>query len=698
MEKQIITIFIFSVLLLVSSCAEKEEPAQITINENSIELFQDRIDISSEGGTKTIQFSTNKNWEISVSESGMGVDWCTVSPKSGAAGDITLTLTVPENTSNGERSVILILTAGDATKKFRVSQKQNDAILLSSTLYEVPMEGGNIELEVKSNVSYQVKIPEQYNDWIHKESTTRTLESKNLSFVIDGNVDYVKREGEIVITDGNITEVVKVYQAGGGILVLSKNEYNVPSDGATITVVLSSNFEYEFELPNVDWIKLNEESRGMSSHTLHFDILPNEEFDNRSTTIRFFDTTGSTSETITINQAKKDALFLYTPNNNALSYKEQTFEINLLTNVEFEISIDSEWIDYRSTRGLNESSILLLIKENNSPDNRSGQVVLRSDSFEQIINITQYGLPIDLSFQGTANSYIVPPKDAYFCLDASVAGNDKSYLLPKGTSASVICLSSNHYSQSNLVDNVEYESEKGRIIFRAKQSEGNALIALFDKDDKIIWSWHLWLTDYNPDEDFITFSNGSILMDRYLGASSEEGIGLYYQWGRKDPFDSGGCDYFIPSGAPITVEYCILHPNIFIRGDYGSTAWDWNTEHIARWSASKSVYDPCPPGWKVMDDSCIPSLSEDCFIDENSHCFIICEPNCTPQTKFRFTGLLHGYIQGTSEHISIWTNRGSYYNFYSALEKELSKSQNETNFRDEHVGRAYGHCIRCQRE
>ena len=698
MNKQILTTFIMSVLLLFSSCADKEEPAQITISESSIEYFQDRMDFSSEGGSQIIKFSTNKNWEISVSESGMGVDWCTVSPKSGTPGDVAFTITVSENLSYGERSVILTLTAGDATKKLRVSQKQNDAILISSTLYEIPMEGGEFELEVKSNVNYQVEIPKQYNTWIHKGATTRVLESNNLNFTVDSNEDYDKREGEIIISDGNITEVIKVYQAGGGILVLSQNEYNISSDGATITVDLSSNFEYEFELPNVDWIKLNDGTKGMSSHSIHFDVLPNEGYDNRSTTIRFFDTTSSVSETVIINQVQKDALFLYTPNNNALSYKEQTFEINLLTNTEFEIFIDSEWISYRSTRGLSESSILLFIAENNSPDHRYGQVILRNDSFVQIIDITQYGLPIDLSSNRTANSYIVPLEDTYFCLDASVAGNDKSYLLPKGVRASVVW--PNHYSQSSLVDNVEYESEKGRIIFRAKQADGNALIALFDKDDNIIWSWHLWLTDYNPDEDFITFNNGSILMDRYLGASSEEGIGLYYQWGRKDPFAPGAYAYFRPSGTPITIEYCNSHPNTFIGGDYDSTNWDWNTEHTAIWSSSKSVYDPCPPGWKVMDDTAIPSLSEGCFVDENSLCFIIGEPNCTQQTKFRFTGLLHsaGGIQGTSEHISMWTNRGGYHNFYTGLEKGLSKWQNETKFRDGYVGRAYGQCIRCQRE
>lgn len=82
--------------------------------------------------------------------------------------------------------------------------------------YEVPMEGGEIELSIKSNVNYKLEIPEQYQSWIHNESSSRSLVDSNIKFRIDKNVDDEKRSGEIIISDGIITEVVKIYQAGGG--------------------------------------------------------------------------------------------------------------------------------------------------------------------------------------------------------------------------------------------------------------------------------------------------------------------------------------------------------------------------------------------------------------------------------------------------------------------------------------------------
>lgn len=405
MEKLILTIIV-STMLLVSGCTDKDEPAQITISDDSIEYFQDRMDFSSDGGAKVIQFSTNKDWEIQISESCMNVDWCSVTPFSGKAGEVSVTINLAPNSSYDERSVILTLSAGDVTKKLRVSQKQNDAILISSSLYEIPMVGGEVELTVQCNVNYQVEIPEQYQPWIHSESSSRSLVSSDLKFRIDENVDYKKRDGEIIISDGIITEVVKIYQAGGGILVLSKNEYNIPYIGGGITIDLSSNFEYDYQLPEVDWIKLSDGTRGMSSHTLKFDILPNELYDGRSTSIRFYDPNGNTSEIVTINQAQKDALLISTKEYTVDSNQNYiTIEIN--SNVEFEAIVDeacSQWIRLAKnplTRTLNPYKLDYIIVENNTYDKREGSIIIKSKDSSLADTVHIYQAQNDAIFIGT---------------------------------------------------------------------------------------------------------------------------------------------------------------------------------------------------------------------------------------------------------------------------------------------------------
>ena len=170
-----------------------------------------------------------------------------------------------------------------------------------------------------------------------------------------------------------------------------------------------------------------------------------------------------------------------------------------------------------------------------------------------------------------------------------------------------------------LIKSVSYKD--GEIIFKATDKKGNALIAAKDINGEILWSWHIWMTD-EPKES--KYANGAgTVMDRNLGATTSitghpTALGLLYQWGRKDPFGgSSSTDASIearstlPSGHPIVqsdkkkgkVEYAIANPTTFISYNYSNYDWfytgDKSTDNT-RWSVSeKTIYDPCPRGWRV---------------------------------------------------------------------------------------------------
>jgi hypothetical protein len=89
-----------------------------------------------------------------------------------------------------------------------------------------------------------------------------------------------------------------------------------------------------------------------------------------------------------------------------------------------------------------------------------------------------------------------------------------------------------------------------------------------------------------------------------------------YQWGRKDPFmgavaydsDSqvvyetyAGANYgFVEaSESTSTLAYSLRYPGIAIMDDIDGEG-DWLNQHNnALWGPVKTMYDPCPPGWKV---------------------------------------------------------------------------------------------------
>lgn len=144
---------------------------------------------------------------------------------------------------------------------------------------------------------------------------------------------------------------------------------------------------------------------------------------------------------------------------------------------------------------------------------------------------------ISLDGSGTANSYIVCESGRYSF--AATKGNSSD---PVGSAASAEVLWESFGTDAapkagDLVSDVQIDGD--RIAFTASALKGNAVIAAKDASGIILWSWHIWLTE--QPEDQVYNNNAGTMMDRNLGATSATpgdvgALGLFYQWGRKDPF------------------------------------------------------------------------------------------------------------------------------------------------------------------
>ncbi len=257
--------------------------------------------------------------------------------------------------------------------------------------------------------------------------------------------------------------------------------------------------------------------------------------------------------------------------------------------------------------------------------------------------------PSDLSAKGSANCYLVNTTGSY-SFDATVMGNGVATdgaTVQKMAPAAVQLL---WQDAEGLIRNLRLE--EGRVKFDVEQNPGNALVAVTDQDGKTLWSWHIWVTNYNPDKDFRKF-NGVNWMDRNIGAKSAEWDamgtckGMVYQWGRKDPFpahaewmDMGTPVLYDADGAlcdPLKTEVvsvdnnlanAIANPTTFyggIRNGEGMGPYDWYTtndyskQNNKLWSKTeageKTMFDPCPPGWKVPSPKHFKGLNNNSFPD-----------------------------------------------------------------------------------
>ncbi len=210
--------------------------------------------------------------------------------------------------------------------------------------------------------------------------------------------------------------------------------------------------------------------------------------------------------------------------------------------------------------------------------------------------------------------------------------------------------------EPNLVQNVSIDGDY--LTFSVPAStihQGNAVIAVRDADNVIMWSWHIWVTDfdpYGPDGYFLPSATSTYkIMSRYLGwcdlpdiiyIPRSVKIRLYqpdtgaekiveftvkdtssscnfplYQWGRKDPglivyngmdYDTKYKDvyaesYYAPARSSISAKInyytTITQPYTFNLNSVTGISY-YNLDNKLLWSESiKTVYDPSPRGYRI---------------------------------------------------------------------------------------------------
>lgn len=354
-----------------------------------IEMETPEILFSTQGGNSPINFHSDQPWTARVINS-RADSWCSIFPESGPAGDSQIIVTTLSNDTLDNRAATIVIEAGNVSKTIVVSQKQKDALTLTSSIYEIGASGGEISIEVKANIDFEYAIDGLANDWIEYMGT-RSLETFELTFTVSENSNVEKREGRIVFNSGEINEVVTVFQSGTEpSIVISKNEYVVSSNSETIAIAVTSNVNVSVEIPaGVEWIKENA-TRSASTNTFYFDILHNETYDERSAEIKFLNVDNDLFETVRIVQMQRDALIVAKQIYNVGSTASQ-IQIEVGRNVGFDIEILDTWISIVETRTFAKEILIFNIASNAGYDSREGTIVFcsKDGAISQIVKIYQ---------------------------------------------------------------------------------------------------------------------------------------------------------------------------------------------------------------------------------------------------------------------------------------------------------------------
>ena len=154
-------------------------------------------------------------------------------------------------------------------------------------------------------------------------------------------------------------------------------------------------------------------TRGMSSHTLHYTVAPNDSYDGRKTEIIYRDKSDSSiADTLTILQAQKDAIII-SEKEVKVGSEGGTVEVKIDANVDFEMQLpDVEWISETSTRGLSTHKKYLKIAENTGETSRTAEVVFKNTTsgIEETLTVSQSAkgkrVKVHVEKAGTLSDYI----------------------------------------------------------------------------------------------------------------------------------------------------------------------------------------------------------------------------------------------------------------------------------------------------
>lgn len=252
-----------------------------------------------EGGSKSVSFTTNKNWSVSSSES-----WCKVTTSSGseAEGPVSVTISCDANQSYDTRTCTVTIKAEELTQSISVSQDTNLGILVTPSSFDVTSSKQTIEIVVQANVSYSVSISAE---WIQQVST-KGLTSNSIVFNIDENTTFSSREASISVKSQDKTvldKVIVVRQSQNDALNVKDSEFNVSYHGGEIEVAVEANIEFSV-IPDVEWIHYVQ-TKVLSSSTICLTVDENTSAASREGHIKISQNNGTLSYSVLVNQTGK---------------------------------------------------------------------------------------------------------------------------------------------------------------------------------------------------------------------------------------------------------------------------------------------------------------------------------------------------------------------------------------------------------
>ena len=251
-------------------------------------------------------------------------------------------------------------------------------------------------------------------------------------------------------------------------MIVSNKEVSVDSWGGTFSFEVATNVEFTVSVLDADWLRpLNyTPSRGLSYHYPVVQYDENTSYESRVGKILVTDIKNNKSDTITVTQAQRNALIVG-QTNYQMDSKGGQLNIEVGHNVDFDVSIDVDWIKQSYSRSFGNSVLVFNVESNPDYNPRWAHITFTSKdgSISQTVTVEQSQADAliignkEISIGSWSGSFQF---EVATNVEFTVSVLDADWLRPLNYNPSRGL--SYHYPIVEYVENFSYESRVGRIL------------------------------------------------------------------------------------------------------------------------------------------------------------------------------------------------------------------------------------------
>ena len=378
--KKLFAILSVMAVFFLTSCKDPQNVEEPVLK---FDKAQTTYSIGAEGGSLEVTVSTNL--DITPSSNVAWIE-CT---QTKAVEKKTLSIKVQENKDYEPRTGVVTVKGGEKTIEITVEQaaaekpvepEDPDELTADKTEYHVGAEGGKVEVTVNTNVDVTATPAES---WVKYSSTKAAAAPKTLVFDVEVNTEVAARTCKVTLAGGDKSVEITISQDGEEVaLSAAEATYQVPAEGADITVKVTTNIEYTIEC-DAEWIS-RAATKTSREDNIVFTVAPSTVEEARTATISF--KYGDIIVKVTVSQAAYVPPAVMDLSDAVISLPAEGGEFSLVvtTNRDFTVESMPDWISRVETKATKEYQVVFAAEANTGAE-REGIIVFKYE--DQTIDV-----------------------------------------------------------------------------------------------------------------------------------------------------------------------------------------------------------------------------------------------------------------------------------------------------------------------